>query len=511
MTALDPGTTTTAVSLDSFRRHDAWLRSALRELRRPLPNGGLLRAAVSVPLHSASATPIDPWRVLLDRRPGERAVAWRDAETRRCFAGLGEVALLEAEGPTRFTDLGAALLRIAGETDSPPVAQHVPLAFLGFAFTERSHVGPVAASEPSPWAAWPNACALVPALVVAWDEGAPETPATIVVHVRANNDPDAHRLLRAGLERALAAISRPAPPAPTPAGCAELHDDEGRDAWCDRVLAATGAVGNAVLDKVVLARRRVALAPSAAAFDPVATLTRLREANPASHAFAWTHGDQAFVGATPELLVRASAGALDTLALAGTTARTGTPAADDAAAAALLASTKDRAEHDLVVAALRARLAPLCADLALPAVPEVRALPTLLHLATPVRGRLREGVSFLAAAQALHPTPAVGGWPSAEAARWLADREPLDRGWYGGCVGWIGPDGDGTLAVAIRSALLDGPRAHLYAGAGIVAASDPGAEWDETSLKLRTAADGLVAAHAPNPSVAPGTDPGSAP
>lgn len=507
MTALDPGTTTTAVSLDSFRRHDAWLRSALRELRRPLPNDGILRAAVSVPLHSASAPPIDPWSVLADRRPGERAVAWRDAETGRCFAGLGEVALLEAEGPSRFTDLGAALLRIAGETDAPPVAQHVPLAFLGFAFAERPRLANLAPSEPSPWTTWPNACAVVPALVVAWDENAPDTPATIVVHAHANNGPDARRLLRDHLERAHAAISRPAPTVPSHAGRADLRDDEGRDAWCDRVFAATEAVGNAAFDKVVLARRRLAQAPAGAAFDPVATLTRLREANPASHAFAWTHADQAFVGATPELLVRASAGALDTLALAGTAARTGAAASDAAAAATLLASAKDRAEHALVVAALRARLAPLCADLALPEVPEVRALPTLLHLATPVHGRLRDGATLLAAAQALHPTPAVGGWPAAEAARWLADTEPLDRGWYGGCVGWIGPAGDGTLAVAIRSALLDGPRAHLYAGAGIVAASDPGAEWDETSLKLRTAADGLVAV----PSAAPTSDSGATP
>jgi isochorismate synthase EntC len=161
------------------------------------------------------------------------------------------------------------------------------------------------------------------------------------------------------------------------------------------------------------------------------------------------------------------------------------PRTGDAQADALRASGKDRREHDLVVRAIADALAAAGADVALPAEPSVRELRHVLHLHTPIRATLREPRHVLELAARLHPTPAVGGTPTAEAVAWIAAREPTPRGWYAAPVGWFDLDGDGELAVAIRSGLLAGPRVHLWAGAGIVAGSDPDRELAETDVKLR--------------------------
>ena len=199
-------------------------------------------------------------------------------------------------------------------------------------------------------------------------------------------------------------------------------------------------------------------------------------------------GGAAFVGASPERLVRKRGRVVDSEALAGSCARTGD---DAAAAAALAASAKDRAEHAWVVAAIEAALAPRCRTLDVPSAPAVRTLRQILHLHTPITGELAQGAHVLELVAALHPTPAVGGTPTADAVAWIAAHEPTPRGWYASPVGWFDAAGDGEFAVAIRSGLLAGATATLFAGAGIVAASDPAAELAETELKLRALSDVL--------------------
>ena len=126
-----------------------------------------------------------------------------------------------------------------------------------------------------------------------------------------------------------------------------------------------------------------------------------------------------------------------------------------------------------MVDALRARLAPLADELVVAPAPGVLVLRDLQHLVTPVEGRLRERAGLLSLAALLHPTPAVGGAPTAPALAMLQEHEGFDRGWYAGPVGWLGPEGDGELMVGLRSGVLDGPRVSLFAGCGIVADSDP--------------------------------------
>jgi isochorismate synthase len=191
-------------------------------------------------------------------------------------------------------------------------------------------------------------------------------------------------------------------------------------------------------------------------------------------------GGGTLVAATPERLVRRDGDVVRCDALAGTIS-----AGYEGGAAALLASRKDRWEHDLVVRAIREALEGAGAIVDAPAEPAVRTLRHVLHLCTPFRATLRAPRHVLELAARLHPTPAVGGTPTPVAVDWITHREPAPRGWYASPVGWFDLDGNGELAVAIRSGVLAGNRAHLWTGAGIVAGSDPERELAETESKLR--------------------------
>jgi isochorismate synthase len=253
--------------------------------------------------------------------------------------------------------------------------------------------------------------------------------------------------------------------------------------WERLVGLMSGAVGRGRLDKVVLARRvDLELTAPAHAATILGALTR---GAPESAAFLFARDGRAFLGATPERLARVDGQAFRTVAIAGSTRRGRDPAEDARLAAALLASDKDREEHAVVVDMLRAELAPIASELRVAEAPRVLALRDLQHLVTPVDGVLLQRAGLLSLAGLLHPTPAVGGAPTDAALAMLAEHEGFDRGWYAGPVGWIGPDGDGELMVALRSGVVDGVHASLFAGCGIVADSDPGREWAESRMKLR--------------------------
>jgi isochorismate synthase len=204
-------------------------------------------------------------------------------------------------------------------------------------------------------------------------------------------------------------------------------------------------------------------------------------------------GSAWLLGASPESLVRKHGRVVTCQPYAGSAPRSADPVADRAAADALIASTKDLSEHAFVVDHLRDRLAPLCSELDAPTTPELRSTGEIWHLATPIRGVLRdESLTALDLALLLTPTPAVGGTPSTAAARFIRDVEG-QRGLYGGAVGWCDEHGDGEWMVTIRCLELSADRRHLrtWAGGGIVAQSDPQAEVDETTAKLRTVFNAL--------------------
>lgn len=194
--------------------------------------------------------------------------------------------------------------------------------------------------------------------------------------------------------------------------------------------------------------------------------------------------DHAFLGASPERLFRRVGRQVETESLAGSRPRGKTDEEDRQLEAALVASSKEKREHEAVRAWIISRLNPLCESIDVDDGDVVK-LAYVQHLHHAMRGHLRDEVNDADVMAALHPTPAVCGVPQDNARKWLAAREPFDRGWYSGVVGWIGPDAS-EFVVAIRSALVYRQRLYLYAGAGIVEGSDPFKEWDETTAKMQT-------------------------
>jgi menaquinone-specific isochorismate synthase len=178
--------------------------------------------------------------------------------------------------------------------------------------------------------------------------------------------------------------------------------------------------------------------------------------------------------------------------LAGTVPRTGDAADDLRLGEQLLASEKDLDEHRLAAGPVAERLARHCSSLDVPAEPVLLELPNVLHLATEMTGRLHGDTTALGLAGDLHPTPAVAGTPSMAALHRIERLETEDRGRYAGPVGWLDADGDGEFCLALRCAQLDGNRARLFAGCGIVAESDPETEVTEWRAKLRPVQDALL-------------------
>jgi menaquinone-specific isochorismate synthase len=288
--------------------------------------------------------------------------------------------------------------------------------------------------------------------------------------------------VRTGSRRADAALAVPQP-LRRPAWVSWADGSLAAPQWEQAVAAAVATIKQGSLRKVVLARDMTAAADSE--FDMRVVLARLAASYPGCYAFACG----GLVGATPELLISRTGATVHSLVLAGSAARGRDEVADEALGAALLAGSKDLEEHEYAVADVRAALAPLCSELRIADRPELLRLKNLQHLATPVTGRLAHadaaGTSSLALAAALHPTAAVCGTPSDTALELIRDLEAMDRGRYGGPVGWMDANGNGEWGIALRCGQLDGARARLFAGCGIVAGSLPAAELAEAQAKFR--------------------------
>lgn len=406
-----------------------------------------------MPLHRSSLADLDPLDALsgLAATNGGPAMWWHaDADP---HLALGAAFTLQADGPERFPDLQRqldALRRRLGDDAR---------LYGGFAFTP--HLRPQ-----SPWAAF-GACrfTLPEATLRRGADGW-----TLEARTAADLDAWAARLM------ALAARGRDLERAPW-----RDRAEPDRDAFAHAVAEATAAMrAPSSLQKVVLCRR---LEATFAAPPPLgAALRALEDGEPGCARFALSPGGGApwFLGATPEWLLRVHQRQVAVDALAGTAAR---GLEDD-----LLRSAKDHHEHALVVQAVAAALEPRCDALDIPPAPIIKPLRDIAHLWTPLRGRLADDRTALQLIDALHPTPAVCGHPQDAARRWVLAAEEaagLERGWYTGAVGWLDTSGDAQLAVALRCALLQGERATLYAGAGIVEASLPEREVRETALKMR--------------------------
>lgn len=379
------------------------------------------------------------------------------------IGGLGVAWRSTASGPNRLPDIDRAIRR--HQMDAP--------LLVGFSFSPH---GPQRAE----WDGFPPAAAVLP-LVSIVRTGRESRLCVAVPPGRAARDV---------LELLLGLVAAP----PLRGFEATDHVVESRPGpveWRGAVAEAVSAIRAGALEKAVLARS-VSVRTDIAA-RPFDLVSELREGYPYSFTFGWQEGDSVFVGASPELLVATSGLELRANPLAGSAARGFDDQEDIRLGHALAASRKDQREHVYVVEDIRARLEPLSAELTVPAEPVLRKFPTVQHLSTEISGVLAEPRSVVELADVLHPTPAVGGTPRDDSLLFLDKIEEIDRGWYAGGIGWCDPTGDGEVAVALRCGLLRGTTAYLYAGAGIVADSDPDEELFETRLKFRPMLDLLSA------------------
>ena len=218
---------------------------------------------------------------------------------------------------------------------------------------------------------------------------------------------------------------------------------------------------------------------------PAAVFGVLRSEFPSCFCFCVGRGEATLVAASPELLLRREGHRVSTLALAGSTRRSADPAVDAHLGEQLLRDPSYREEHAIVARRIERTLRAHAIWVAAAPEPQLVRIANIQHLATPIRAQLAGPLDTLALAEAMHPTPAVGGEPLALAAPLIPALEGLDRGWYSGPVGWTDANGDGELCVALRCALLRGAEARCYAGNGIVRDSDPTRELAETEIKLQ--------------------------
>jgi salicylate biosynthesis isochorismate synthase/menaquinone-specific isochorismate synthase len=273
----------------------------------------------------------------------------------------------------------------------------------------------------------------------------------------------------------------PLDPHPTPGD--EVSGAKPPARYEQAVAEAVARIKAGEMQKLVLAREVVVDAPSA--HSAPALFGALRQLFDSCFCFCVGTPEAAFIGASPELLIRRDGGGAVTVALAGSARRSADPAVDDHLGEQLLRSAKDREEHAIVARRIERRLSPHSVWVEVAPDPVVIKVANIQHLATPIRAQLAESRSVLELAGLLHPTPAVGAEPAGRAGiEMIAELEQLDRGWYAGPVGWMDMAEDGEFCVALRSGLLRDRRAHLFAGAGIVADSDPATELAETEVKL---------------------------
>ena len=410
---------------------------------------GLSFIALPAPVVPAAAI-VAAWRAA-------PIVAW--SARGQSFVGVGVARELRGRGAARFDEVIAQ----ARSIEVAAAGRWTPRIFGGAAWAPG-------AADREPWAGFGDAWFALPRWTYAsYNEGA-----QLVLAV------DAHDARHAGRwhdELAAFRAAFAAGFAPRPQPPMTRLDPGDTEAWRADIRAITAGMARGDSQKIVPAREvLVELAGDVRPADLYAELDARH--GECARVLVRPPGAATLVAATPERLVALDGMRVSCDALAGTLPK-------DIDPAVLLASEKDRREHAFVVDAIARALRGLGAAVDMPDAPGVRALRHIWHLHTPIAATLPARRHVLELAAALHPTPAVGGTPTDVATAWIAAHEPA-RGWYASPVGWFDLDGNGELVVAIRSGVVAGARAHLWAGVGVVAGSDPDRELAETDVKLRT-------------------------
>jgi len=253
--------------------------------------------------------------------------------------------------------------------------------------------------------------------------------------------------------------------------------------WKAVVAKAVGVIKNSDIDKIVLARELRLIFEKNISSESV--LERLLKEQSSSFIFSLESGSDCFIGASPERLVKKEGNEVLSTCLAGSIARGNSEVEDQQLGEQLLNDPKNLIEHQYVVGMIRKTIETECMEVNVPSSPILMKTKHIQHLYTPVIAKCDEEMSILHLVKKLHPTPALGGLPQTEAVSWIREHESLERGLYGGPMGWMDSSGNGEFAVALRSALLKGKEASLFAGCGIVEDSIPEEEYSETWIKFK--------------------------
>jgi menaquinone-specific isochorismate synthase len=416
--------------------------------------------------------------VFASRLASERWFCWEQPDREFALAGLGVAHEASSRGARRFAEVAEECLRLgerpALEEPRGLPAGAGPVWLGGFAFDSNG-------GATSTWSSLAPASLVLPRVSLCRRGEHAFLTVNAVVAPGEGVEPLGEELAArvAGLR-----LDAPLPLLdPHPTARAEIRSARPPREFEAAVEGATARIAGGEFSKVVLARE--VIVEAAAAHDPAAIFGAMREQFPACFCFCCGTPEASFVGASPELLVRRSGAGVSTVALAGSTRRSSDPAVDDHLGEQLLRSDKDRREQRIVAERIVRALRPHAVWVEAAAEPEIVKVANIQHLATPVIAQLAEPHSAIEMAGLLHPTPAVGGEPWPKAATAIADLEGMDRGWYAAPVGWMDATEDGEFCVALRSALLRDRSAHLFAGVGVVAGSDPAAELAETEVKLQ--------------------------
>jgi len=449
---------------------DAALLTATFTALRPWVEARLVAAAgLEETLHLTLPAPAVEAETLLTAVPEAHGVFWQ-APGEAALVGLGAAHLLRPAGEERFALLERQAEVVWGRLrceHHPQCEPAVPRLYGGFAFAPGTADG-------APWEEFGDSAFTLPRWVYQSDGEVGRL--TLAVQGEGLTHSAARHGLLEELGTLFARLARARPVLEVAPEVLSIERPAAAGFYAE-VEAIRGAIAAGEFEKIVAAgHSRVRLAT---ALETGAVLRRLRRGQGSGTVtrFAFLQQRSTFLGLTPERLISRQGDTFATEALAGSIASGGE------CAARLLESGKDRREHQLVVDAIERRLRPLSKHFEMARSPRIRELRDVLHLHTPISGTLRQPRHVLELVAALHPTPAVGGVPTAQAVSWIVEHEVHPRGWYAAPVGWFDARGDGEFAVALRSCVLRGCDAFLHAGAGIVRDSNPQLEYQETELK----------------------------
>lgn len=402
---------------------------------------------------------------------GEGRVFWSNPEDKFYLAGVGEA--FNIVSPENHFEAAEQewkkLLKHASIYNPFHVPGTGPIALGGFSFDAQKETTPL-------WECFEGSKLWVPAYLLTISNGNCYLTINCFIH-----EQDHARQLEYEIEEKKQLLLKTGHGLPAGPKIRQTKEIE-PGYWMETVQEATKAIRAGKADKIVLAREmRVGFEREASI---AAILQQLSQTHSKSYIFAFENEDNCFLGATPERLVKVENKKLLSTCLAGTAPRGATPSEDEAIGKALLNDEKNRKEHDFVVQMIRQAIEGCAGNITVPEEPSLMALKHLQHLYTPVEANLDDRYTILDVVKRLHPTPALGGMPRQNSLAFIREHEKLDRGWYGAPVGWLDANENGEFAVAIRSALIQGNEASLFAGCGIVKDSTPEAEYEETMMKF---------------------------